>query len=75
MTEWTDDELRGLVRAAVARARGVPEAGGPSRPLDVCVHPSHSLLPSGRGGDADGNCVIEPAVRCTHCGYCQSYGH
>jgi hypothetical protein len=27
------------------------------------------------GGDADGACLIEPAVRCTHCGYCQSYGH
>jgi hypothetical protein len=27
------------------------------------------------GGDADGNCVIEPAVRCNGCGYCQSYGH
>jgi hypothetical protein len=28
-------------------------------------------------GDAvgDGACLIEPAVGCNHCGYCQSYGH
>jgi hypothetical protein len=28
------------------------------------------------GSDVDeGACVIEPAVRCNHCGFCQSYGH
>jgi hypothetical protein len=20
-------------------------------------------------------CIIEPAVRCTHCGYCECHGH
>jgi len=40
------------------------------------VHASHALLPLARGGDADeGACLIEPAVRCNHCGYCVSYGH
>ncbi|HZT78108.1 MAG TPA: hypothetical protein VFA27_15750 [Vicinamibacterales bacterium] len=34
-----------------------------------------ALLPLPRGGDADGMCIIEPSVRCTHCGYCQTYGH
>ena len=29
-------------------------------------------LPS---GDEEGACLIEPAVRCNHCGYCQSHGH
>jgi hypothetical protein len=29
-------------------------------------------LPS---GDGEGACLIEPAVRCTHCGYCLSLGH
>ena len=29
-------------------------------------------LPS---GDQDGACLIEPAVRCNHCGYCLSLGH
>ena len=23
----------------------------------------------------DGMCVIEPAVHCSHCGFCQAYGH
>jgi hypothetical protein len=27
------------------------------------------------GSEADGPCIIEPAVMCTHCGYCKSYGH
>jgi hypothetical protein len=27
------------------------------------------------GGDADGQCLIEPAVKCNHCGYCLSLGH
>ena len=39
------------------------------------AHASHALLPLARGGDGDGACLIEPAVRCTHCGYCLSYGH
>ena len=25
--------------------------------------------------EADGPCLIEPAVPCNHCGYCQSHGH
>jgi hypothetical protein len=32
-------------------------------------------LPLSSGGDGDGACLIEPSVRCNHCGYCQSYGH
>ena len=39
-------------------------------------HPSHILLKVLSGGEADaGMCVIEPQVRCNHCGFCQSYGH
>jgi len=45
----------------------------------VHLHASHGRLPVRGGGPGtdgeDGACVIEPAVRCTHCGYCQSYGH
>jgi hypothetical protein len=70
----TDEELRELVREAVARhlrqdaaaPQTLPPAGG---------HASHGLFPLLRGSDSDGACLIEPAVRCTHCGYCQSYGH
>jgi len=98
----TDDELRGLVRDAIARVRanpsGVPLPGrpasvpaapasvqtagvsahaddAPSAPAIGHVHASQAIFILGPGGDADGNCVIEPAVRCNHCGYCQSYGH
>ena len=39
------------------------------------AHVSHLRLPLVRGGDDDGACIIEPTVRCTHCGYCQSLGH
>ena len=39
-------------------------------------HPSHILLKVVPGSEADdGMCVIEPAVRCNHCGFCQSCGH
>ena len=39
-------------------------------------HPSHIFLKVLPGSDVDdGMCVIEPAVRCNHCGFCQSYGH
>ena len=39
-------------------------------------HASHILLEVVPGSQIDdGMCVIEPAVRCNHCGFCQSYGH
>jgi hypothetical protein len=39
-------------------------------------HPSHILLKVLPGSEVDdGMCVIEPRVRCNHCGFCQSYGH
>jgi hypothetical protein len=68
-------ELRELVREAIARqaSRG-PAAADPAE-APWRLHPSHGLLPLARGGDQDGACLIEPAVRCNHCGYCLSYGH
>ena len=42
------------------------------QPLTFSSHASHfrySLPESG------GPCLIEPAVPCNHCGYCQSHGH
>ena len=40
------------------------------------MHPSHNILNVLPGSEVDeGACVIEPAVRCNHCGFCQSYGH
>ena len=70
--QLSDPELRALVRDAIARhgQREAPE-GQPA------FHASHGLLPLERGSDRDGDgaCLIEPDVRCNHCGYCLSYGH
>lgn len=70
-----EDELRALVRHAIARhtVQGpAPEAGnraeGPAQPR----HASHALYHLINPTEA---CVIEPAVLCTHCGYCKSHGH
>ncbi len=82
----TEQELRTLVREAIARAG----AGAPSGFVDASLdagrnvigqpalmrqHASHGLFTVPTGADADGPCVIEPAVACNHCGYCKSYGH
>jgi hypothetical protein len=70
----SDDELRSLVRDAIARAsRG--DATVDRAPAAFHAHASHSRLPLARGSDGDGACLIEPAVRCNHCGYCLSLGH
>jgi hypothetical protein len=73
--EVSEHELRAMVREAIAKHAGhAPAAPVPA--LDACrSHPSHGLLPVLRGGDDDGMCLIEPAVRCNHCGFCLSYGH
>ena len=71
-----DQELREMIRASIARHLG---AGGetvrikPDTMYDV-AHASHLRLPL-VSGDEDGACVIEPSVRCNHCGYCLSLGH
>lgn len=78
----TDEQLRALVRDAVARHLGLTPSGeaGALSPGAVPprMHPSHYRyvsLQRGTEGEADGPCIIEPAVTCNHCGYCQSHGH
>jgi hypothetical protein len=75
-----EDDIRAVVRDAIARH--VPSAPkAVERPSAASVggsdadrrHSSHGLFVL--DNDSDGACVIEPAVRCTHCGYCRSYGH
>ena len=77
MPEISDQELRALVRDSIARHAALASGAQlEHQPVTAGrAHPSHMrfLLPA--GGDGDGMCVIEPAVRCTHCGFCQSYGH
>jgi len=76
----TDDQLQALIRDEVARQiRGAVHAPAPASSVpqpaawDAVEHPSHSqfALPAAD----DGACVIQPVVRCTHCGYCKSFGH
>ena len=69
----TDDELREMVRASIARLAAQAPPALPGR--GTADHPSFARLAVVRSGDADGACLIEPAVRCNHCGYCVSYGH
>jgi hypothetical protein len=73
-----EQDVRALVREAVERHLGVRPAGreivSPA-PLPS-GHVSHVMLRVVPGSEiGDGMCVIEPAVRCNHCGFCQSYGH
>jgi predicted Zn-ribbon and HTH transcriptional regulator len=68
-----EDALREMVRAAVARRLATPTAVGQDNvQLRIATDMSHQryALP-----DSGGACLIEPAVTCNHCGYCQSHGH
>ena len=110
------DDLKALVRAAVARhspARSGPAQAPAARPLAPAVdagpiltnasvdarieepddargwrgtaglgpaggspaHPSQVIIQVIGVEVNEANCLIEPAVPCTHCGYCRSYGH
>ena len=77
----TEEELRALVRDAISRHVGMrppePQAhASVSQPMSVLrAHLSHAQFVLPTGMDADGPCLIEPAVACSHCGYCKSYGH
>ncbi len=76
-----EDQLRAMVREAVARHLG-GRAAAPStttrsvparQPSAWSDHPSHHVyLTVVNTTDA---CVIEPSVPCDHCGYCKSHGH
>ena len=70
-----------MIRDSIARHAGGDAGGGDTVRLDVDTtdgspHANAAFLrlplPS---GDAEGACLIEPAVRCNHCGYCLSLGH
>jgi len=72
----TEQELRTLVRDVIAR-HGVGQVVEPSttHAAPVRMHTSHTTFSLPAGADGDGVCLIEPAVACTHCGYCKSLGH
>jgi hypothetical protein len=77
-----EDALRALVRDVIARHMGRPAEARLRRstatladPVPLAWHPSHGRYALLSGEDLDGPCLIEPVVRCNHCGYCQSHGH
>jgi hypothetical protein len=71
----TEEELRALVRAAIARHAEAPSERPHSMSVAPRAHPSHGILSVPAGSEMDGPCIIEPAVMCNHCGYCKSMGH
>ena len=72
----TEQELRALVRDAIARHAGAASRPSPpAAPAFFHLHASHGMFTVPSGADTDGPCIIEPAVMCNHCGYCKSYGH
>jgi hypothetical protein len=84
-----EDAVRTLVRELIARHLSALSPGsstftGPSvslpgssgsRLLPLAWHSSHARYAVASGEELEGPCFIEPAVRCNHCGYCQSHGH
>lgn len=72
-----DDELRTVIRAAIERHLGSGAAAAPAVPAEprrngrpvAMAFAQYQLEP------ADTMCIIEPAVRCNHCGFCKCHGH
>jgi hypothetical protein len=75
----TEQELRALVRDAIAHHAGSASvrspAEDPPRTITIRSHSSHAMFAVPEGADVGGPCIIEPAVACNHCGYCKSLGH
>jgi len=81
-----DQDLRAMVRDSIARQLGqrgtvrlqpdtpYGDVRGVRLQPDLHRHAAFVRLPLASGDD-DGACLIEPSVRCNHCGYCQSFGH
>ena len=77
-----EDELRALVRAAIQRNLGVSETESIRLKADTTgvltaapiVSLSFGQYRLERAPD-DTMCLIEPAVRCNHCGFCKCHGH
>lgn len=68
-----EEQIRAIVRDAIARRTGQAEHGmEPAQRDALATHASHFRYALPGSGGA---CLIEPAVQCNHCGYCQSHGH
>jgi hypothetical protein len=75
----SEDQLRALVRQIVAErlASRQPSAHAPLLPLPMepTSHSSHGMLRMAPPVEKGQPCIIEPAVACGLCGFCQSLGH
>jgi hypothetical protein len=77
--EISEQELRAMIRDAIHRSAGAapivshPDALVLAPQGSLSTHASHGMLAVVATGD--GECIIEPSVRCNHCGYCKSMGH
>lgn len=69
----TEQELRALVRDVVAQ-RLSTQANAPVASL-IRNHASHARLTMVAPTEPGTPCLIEPAVPCNQCGFCQSLGH
>ena len=72
-----EEELKALVREAVSRHLAGPAGNvrAGAEHAGIIAHASFHRYALPRGSDTDGPCLIEPSVRCNHCGYCQSHGY
>ena len=79
-----EEQVRALVRQAIARHMASGAALAPVAALRTeapsaadghgAAGISHARFALPRpAGEVE--CLIEPAVTCNHCGYCQCYGH
>ena len=76
-----EQELRALVRAAIARHHGGPAPAAPVAHVPTLTvadirsgHVSVAQFHVARN-PGETECVIEPSVTCNHCGHCLCYGH
>ena len=86
-----EQQVRALVRQAIARHMGAegnaataawlpaPESRPPSVPQRAPAVLASDAIVRARfhleRPASEVECLIEPAVTCNHCGFCQCYGH
>lgn len=73
-----DHDLKMAVNTAIQRhlaKRSTTDQSYVLQKYQESSHPSHICFSLPRGSDVDGSCLIDPRVRCVHCGFCQSLGH
>jgi hypothetical protein len=74
----TEDELRSLIREAIQKHLHFRSAEAPQelpeRRRTTPASISFGQYQLERAAD-DTMCLIEPAVRCNHCGFCKCHGH